>query len=218
MGVIKARYLYLFIGNRRYHNAHYWWQLSVTGKMPVTDVGLFVSCNAWLVTGSMPVTNDHPCPLRMTVFHIVSESRRCMPSFGPIPIGGLVQSQTASFWLRTLVPCGDSNCHAWGGIGAGWFLHLAPMSFCNLTSMLPHWCWLVPPVGNNGCRPYKADSSSSPTRATLVCSWLSFHGGRWCTISPSKLIVTSWNFSRNDSNAKMWISKFRFEIECIIKM
>jgi hypothetical protein len=30
--------------------------------------------------------------------------------------------------------------------------------------------------------------------------------------------VTSWNFSRNVSNAKMWISKFRFEIECIIKI
>jgi hypothetical protein len=28
-------------------------------------------------------------------------------------------------------------------------------------------------------------------------------------------IVTSWNFLRNVSNAKMWISKFRFEIECI---
>jgi hypothetical protein len=30
--------------------------------------------------------------------------------------------------------------------------------------------------------------------------------------------VTSWNFSRSVSNAKMWISKFRFEIECIIKI
>jgi hypothetical protein len=30
--------------------------------------------------------------------------------------------------------------------------------------------------------------------------------------------VTFWNFLRNVSNAKMWISKFRFEIECIIKM
>jgi hypothetical protein len=30
--------------------------------------------------------------------------------------------------------------------------------------------------------------------------------------------VTFWNFLRDVSNAKMWISKFRFEIECIIKM
>jgi hypothetical protein len=30
--------------------------------------------------------------------------------------------------------------------------------------------------------------------------------------------VTSWNFLRNVSNAKMWISKFRLEIECIIKI
>jgi hypothetical protein len=30
--------------------------------------------------------------------------------------------------------------------------------------------------------------------------------------------VTSWNFSRNVSNAKMWISKFRFEIECMVKI
>jgi hypothetical protein len=30
--------------------------------------------------------------------------------------------------------------------------------------------------------------------------------------------VTSWNFLRNVSNAKMWISKFRFEIECLIKL
>jgi hypothetical protein len=30
--------------------------------------------------------------------------------------------------------------------------------------------------------------------------------------------VTLWNFLRDVSNAKMWISKFRFEIECIIKM
>lgn len=133
-----------------------------------------------------------------------------MPSFGPIPIGGLVQSQTASFWLRTLVPCGDSNCHAWGGIGAGWFLHLAPMSFCNLTSMLPHWCWLVPPVGNNGCRPYKADSSSSPTRATLVCSWLSFHGGRWCTISPSKLMVSPSSLQRSGTSSSLtwWLPRY----------
>jgi hypothetical protein len=28
--------------------------------------------------------------------------------------------------------------------------------------------------------------------------------------------VTSWNFLWNVSNAKMWISKFQFEIECII--
>jgi hypothetical protein len=33
-----------------------------------------------------------------------------------------------------------------------------------------------------------------------------------------KPLVTSWNFSQNVSNAKMWISKFRFEIECIIKI
>jgi hypothetical protein len=30
--------------------------------------------------------------------------------------------------------------------------------------------------------------------------------------------VTFWNFLRDVSNAKMWISKFRIEIECIIKM
>jgi hypothetical protein len=34
----------------------------------------------------------------------------------------------------------------------------------------------------------------------------------------SNVFVTSWNFLRNVSNAKMWISKFRFEIECIIKI
>jgi hypothetical protein len=33
-----------------------------------------------------------------------------------------------------------------------------------------------------------------------------------------RVVVTSWNFLRNVSNAKMWISKFRFEIECIIKI
>jgi hypothetical protein len=35
---------------------------------------------------------------------------------------------------------------------------------------------------------------------------------------PHALGVTSWNFLRNVSNEKMWISKFRFEIECIIKI
>jgi hypothetical protein len=30
--------------------------------------------------------------------------------------------------------------------------------------------------------------------------------------------VTFWNFLRDVSNAKMWISKFRFEIECMIKI
>jgi hypothetical protein len=44
----------------------------------------------------------------------------------------------------------------------------------------------------------------------------------WSSLCTEKstifLIVTSWNFLREVSNAKMWISKFRFEIECIIKM
>jgi hypothetical protein len=40
-------------------------------------------------------------------------------------------------------------------------------------------------------------------------------GPRRRSASPT---VTSWNFPPNVSNAKMWISKFRFEIECIIKM
>jgi hypothetical protein len=30
--------------------------------------------------------------------------------------------------------------------------------------------------------------------------------------------VTFWKFLRDVSNMKMWISKFRFEIECIIKI
>jgi hypothetical protein len=37
-------------------------------------------------------------------------------------------------------------------------------------------------------------------------------------INPGRTLVTFWNFLRDVSNAKMWISKFRFEIECIIKM
>jgi hypothetical protein len=44
------------------------------------------------------------------------------------------------------------------------------------------------------------------------------HRGRAPRTSTKWPSVTSWNFSRSVSNAKMWISKFRFEIECMIKI
>jgi hypothetical protein len=79
------------IRNGYYHNTRYWSWLLVTG------IWWWVICNAWLVTGVLPVTNVNICPLSKWVFHIVSIRRCHFPSFSSTVLT-LEKCIILSFW------------------------------------------------------------------------------------------------------------------------